>query len=175
MLILLEPKTLRDLIAVNNDIIDSNWVIYNINSNTTDFHRIYLMPNMGMINVSSPEFDNMYISTILSSDYYFCNFMEISIPLYRGRDVFLLIYDEDTVFNPITEVLVKLIQQRYGYRYIMASSYTDVLDAINQGQTLFTTPGIINFDSDFNRYQELLVKYNPKVFINERIDDSHFG
>lgn len=174
MLILLEPKTLRDFISYNGDIIDSNWVIYNINGNTTDFKRIDLMPNLGMISASSPEFDNVYVTTILSIDYYFYNFMEITIPLYYGKDVFLLIYDEDTVFNPITETLAKLIQQRYGYQYTLASSYIDIIDTINQGQSLFTAPGITTFDSDFNRYQELLMKYNPKIFIDERIDDSHF-
>lgn len=166
MLVVTEPKIIYELYKTGY--IDNNSVIYNLNANTTQFQVLPLMPPQGM-NTASLEFDQCYINLILSDDNYFIQFMNIIIPLRDGKNVYILAYNEDTVFNPITETLMKFIQQRYGYNYQEIHS----IDDINMMDlSSFTTPGILQFDEDFNRYEYLMSKYSPYYYINEKINDS---
>ena len=166
MLVATEPKVIYEL--YRKGYIDSNSVIYNLNANTTQFNMIRLMPPQGM-NTASLEFDQYYINLILSDNNYFIQFMNIIIPLRDGKDVYILAYNEDTVFNPITETLMKFIQQRYGYDY-QEVHYMEDINMMDLSS--FTTPGIIQFDEDFNRYEQLMSIYSPYYYINEIINDS---
>lgn len=179
MLILTEPKNLISAINYLGDTsLLGNYKILNLNANiSNDIERLDLMPKMGMIDYSSPDFDSAYISTIMNDEHYFSQFMYLMTYIKNNVNVFLLIYNEDTIFNPIAEVLVKLIQQRYGYNYTIAESPEEICDLVTglySDESMFTTPGIITFDSDYARYQYILAKYNPSMFINEKIDDSSY-
>lgn len=177
MIILTEPKYLMPALKNLGDFALLGKIkVFNLNANIDNsIERLDLMPKMGMIDYTSPEFDSMYISTILNDDNYFMRFMYLMDFIKNNWTVFILIYNEDTIFNPIAEVLMKLIQQRYGYNYSVAESIEDVYSILlgdYDNEAMFTTPGIIAFDADFNRYQSLLIKYNPRIFLDERIDDS---
>ena len=177
MIILTEPKYLLPVINSLGDFaLLGKTKVFNLNANIDNsVEKLDLMPKMGMIDYTSPEFDSMYISTILNDEYYFMRFMYLMDFVKNNWIVFILIYNEDTIFNPIAEVLMKLIQQRYGYNYSVAESIEEVssilLGEYDDG-AMFTAPGILTFDADFNRYQNLLIKYYPQMFLNERIDDS---
>lgn len=181
MLVVLEPKVLNDtMIHVGDILTQREYQVFNLNANV-DYPGIKLdmMPKMGMIDYTSPDFDNAYISMILNNEYYFSQFMVLMSFVNKDIPVFLLIYNEDTIFNPITEVLLKLIQQRYGYNYLLAGKWEDVYDILlgNYPQELtpmFTTPGIVNYDMDMERYQYILAKRDPYRFINEQVDDSSY-
>lgn len=178
MLVLLEPKTLHETQIHLGDLLPQDeCIIFNLNSNVNwEYKKLDLIPKMGLIDYTSPDFDSAYISLLLNDEYYFVQLMTIMIYLKQNMQVFLLIYNEDTVFNPIVEVLMKLIQQRYGYNYMIAENWEDVNNAINTFSqiSMFTAPGIITYDTDFDRYQQIIAKYNPKLFIDEHVDDSSF-
>lgn len=165
MLVVTEPKIIYEL--NRQSLMQKNAVIYNLNANVTNFEQLYLMPPQGML-ISSPEFDNAYIGLILSDDNYFVQFMRIIIPLFYGSDVYLLAYNEETVFNPITETILKLIQQRYGYNYQEVHFIYDIDFYI---QSSFTTPGALQFDEDQARYESIMSRIDPYSFINERVSE----
>ena len=164
MLLVMEPKTLQNLSRVYNTL-DNRLVVLNLNANVQCYTRLNLMPPLGM-NTSSMEFDTQYVNLLLSDSNYFMQFMYIMNYLKNGCDVVLLIYNEDTVFNAITETLVKFIQQRYGYNYQFLN---DVEDFNQWDQSSFTAPGIIQFDQDYLRYEEYLMRLDPNRFINEPV------
>lgn len=166
MLVVTEPKIIY---ALNrSSMFPTIPVIYNLNANTMDFTPIYLMPPQGMLSASL-EFDQQYINLILTNDNYFMQLMRIIIPLQQGQDVYILAYNEESVFNPITETLMKFIQQRYGYNYQEVHSLED----FNPYDTSsFSTPGILQYDEDFKRYEANMMKLNPYLYIDERINDS---
>lgn len=181
MLIVLEPKVLNDVMIHVGDLFSQReYMVFNLNANV-DYPGIKLdmMPKMGMIDYTSPEFDSAYISIILNNEYYFTQFMTLMYYINKNIPVFLLIYNEDNIFNPITEVLLKLIQQRYGYNYIMADNWETVYGILFEDYPsvevpMFTTPGIINFDMDMERYRSIMIRRDPNYFIHEKIDDSSY-
>lgn len=164
MLLVMEPKTLQNLSRVLYTL-DNRLVVLNLNANVQCYTRLNLMPPLGM-STSSMEFDTQYVNLLLSDPNYFMQFMHIMNYLKNGYDVVLLIYNEDTVFNAITETLVKFIQQRYGYNYQFLN---DVEDFNQWDQSSFTAPGIIQFDQDYLRYEEYLMRLDPNRFINEPV------
>lgn len=163
MLIMTEPKVFFELQRIG--LLNESTVVFNLNSNSNVFQPIYLMPPREML-MSSHEFDQQYISLILTNDTYFMEFMKIINLLKDGKDVFILTYNEESTFNPISETLLKFIQQRYGYDYQEVHSVSDYNPYDPSG---FTTPGILQFDDDFRRYEELIIKANPYLYINEQV------
>lgn len=170
MLIALEPKVLQQLLQ--NIPYNSKYCVFNLNSNyqSSDIITLNLMPPPGVIDPQSQEFDTWFITTLITDDRYFVNLMNMIIPLYHGKDVFVLIYNEPEVFSPINETIFKLIQQRYGYNYQLLNS---IYDFDPYADALFTTPGIQTFDEDFKRYQELVMVFDPGRYVNEKINDEH--
>lgn len=168
MLIVTEPKYLYS----NIDYFNKNAVIININANVTGFYSLCLTPSfetLNGVNVFTQEFDDWYIYQVLNNDGLFMNFMQIVSHLRNGKDVVLLVYRGSEIFDAMTESLVKLIQIRYGYNYQIVDS-VDGIDYYDQ--STFTTPGIIQFDYDYTRYESLLIKYGY-LNTNEYIDESH--
>jgi hypothetical protein len=177
MLAAIEPKHLYESIAKLGTSKIAHIGIYNLDANipanTSFCTQLQLVPPIRTMNPSSQEFDDWYISTILTNDVYFSWLMKIMVDLRDGKDVFLLVYREETTFDPINEVILKLIQKRYGYNYHIIDNSEDVLDLLCTDSSTFTTEGIITFDSDFERYLNIIRTYNPTVFTNEIIDDTH--
>ena len=112
MLYVMEPKVFYNVAYYEQDAINE-MVVYNVGSNCNDptIPKLELFPRYGL-NIDSKEFDSQYIDQLLNDDLYFVNFMKIMISLKEGNNVFILIYNEETVFAPIYERLLKLIQKR---------------------------------------------------------------
>ena len=166
MLYVMEPKVFYNVAYYEQDAINE-MVVYNVGSNCNDptIPKLELFPRYGM-NVDSKEFDSQYIDQLLNDDLYFINFMKIMISLKEGNNVFILIYNEETVFAPIYETLLKLIQKRYGYNYAMINSLEDYIDT-DEESGFFTTPGIETFDKDYERYEQIIIMDNPDQFIGD--------
>lgn len=173
MLIVTEPKVLHEylkMISMNK--FQETTDVYNINANTTEFTFLNLMPPRALLSqIPNPEvFDREFANYIMLNDNIFMQFMCILLSLAFGKDVILLVYKEESTFDPIIEVIVKFIQQRYGYNYIIA----DDLSYMNQfPQSSFTTEGLVNYQQDFNRYWSIIERTNPQLATNEVIHDEH--
>lgn len=165
MLYIMEPKTFFEIYYYEQEMTEEMMAVYNVGSNCNDkdIPKLELFPVYGL-NIDSPDFDSKYIDQLLNEDSYFINFMQIMIPLKDGKDVFILIYNEETVFAPIYEVIFKLIQKRYGYNYNMINNLDDWIEVdLNDGE--FTAPGIQTFDQDYERYEQIMIMNNPDQYI----------
>lgn len=158
-----------------NKILDTyksmKFIAYNLNSFVVDVPTLQLYPK-GSFNPNDPSFDTTYHSMILSNEFSFFEFMKIIIPLERGFNVALYIYDEPTVMNSVTESLLKLIQLRYGYNYQWIQEVDDFNPYDNSD---FTVNGVYCLDLDIDRYNEIAMKNNINIVNNQDIilSESH--
>ena len=153
-----------------------DYSVYNISSMIMDprIKKLDLFPFQNMLydaamasrNGTEYQFDQLYADMIMKYPDKFVQFMQIVRDLYFGKNVVLLVYREDQVFDPLTESLCKLIQQRYGYNYQLINSSEDFNINDSSG---FTVAGIMNFDQDNAKFLEYMKQYNPKEFENENI------
>ena len=168
MIIVGAPNVILPVVHQN----PGNFVVYNISSNLIDdsIEQLHLQYMQGM-DYTQKESDMVFANMVLNTDAYFCELMRILLPLRDGLDVALLVYREEEFFDASTESLMKLIQQRYGYNYQILNT----IDDFNQwDQSNFDINGTFNLDQDSERYLNIISSVNPKMFINEKIDDSHF-
>ena len=82
----------------------------------------------------------------------FMELMKIIYNLYLHNHVYILVYQSDT-FDIVTESLMKLIQQRYGYNYQMIN---DISDIDYYDDSSFSVPGLYNYDIDQERYMQIM-------------------
>ena len=173
MLIVTEPKVLYEYLkTISMNKFQETTTVYNINANTTDFTPLNLMPPQEILSKirNSEIFDQEYTNYIMLNDNVFVQFMCIMMSLAFGKDVILLVYKEESTFDPIVEVILKLIQQRYGYNYALLDdlSYLDEIQQVS-----FTTEGLVHYQQDFNRYWSIVERVNPQLVANEVIHDEH--
>lgn len=147
------------VLSILNEYRSIPFVVLNLNSNSMQFPAVNLYPS-GLFDPNSPDFDAFYHNAILSNTYSFFEFMKIILPLEKGCNVALLIYEEPTVINSVTESLLKLIQLRYGYNYQWVNS----IDDFNPyDRSDFTVNGVYALDLDIDRYVNLSVANNIDV------------
>ena len=103
--------------------------------------------------VSMPEFDIQYANLILSDARLFYNFMKIMLPVNNGNSVILLVY-RDWFRDSLMESIIKMIQQRYGYKCWIINDENDIESIPITEQP--TTEGILNMDADIAKYESLI-------------------
>lgn len=168
MIIVGAPNVILPVVHQN----PGRFVVYNISSNliNPDIQQLNLQYMQNM-DYTQKDVDIAFANMILGVDAYFGELMRIILPLRDGLDVALLVYREESFFDASTESLMKLIQQRYGYNYQLLN---DVGDFNPWDQSSFDINGTFNLDRDSERYLNILANINPKMFVDEKIDDSHF-
>lgn len=136
---------------------------YNLSSYYEDIpYLINLLPNTEYIpvevasgEVDSPDFDIDYHNYIfdINKSQAFISFMQIIIPVYMHPDILVQILIEESSYRDvITESLVKLIQQRYGYNsYIIHH----VEDFETMREQEFSIPGLFMMDQDLMLYNSI--------------------
>lgn len=179
MLIVTDPNQLNILSEVLKDV-----SVYNISSMlyNTSIPSLSITPNSEMlynavianarINTIQYDIDQVYASFLMTNSTAFMQLMQVVRDLYFGKNVILLVYREENVFDPATESLCKFIQQRYGYNYQMVNDYTD-LNIYDSSS--FSVPGITAFDNDNIRYLSYVKQFNVKAFMDEKISLENGG
>lgn len=152
-------------------VITNTFIVYNLSSNLVNAN----IPKLNFqyiqnLDFSDKNIDQLFTDIIFNNDAYFIEFMRIIIALRDGYDVALLVYREEDLFDPFTETIGKLIQQRYGYNYQLLNEPED-FDEFDGSS--FDINGTFMLDQDCKRYTDIMIQLDPKSFINERIDDSH--
>lgn len=152
-------------------VITNTFIVYNLSSNLVNAN----IPKLNFqyiqnLDFSDKNIDQLFTDIIFNNDAYFVEFMRIIIALRDGYDVALLVYREEDLFDPFTETIGKLIQQRYGYNYQLLNEPDD-FDEFDGSS--FDINGTFMLDQDCKRYTDIMIQLDPKSFINERIDDSH--
>lgn len=133
--------------TIQNLITTSHCEVYNFSSLNESYEKLFIMPPFNFGGDYNYNFDIMYANYILSNDEIFFNFMKIIFNLYLGKDVFILI-DDDERIQALNESLFKLIQQRYGYEAYPIQSMEDFLQAEDSS---FSDFGLLNLDQDKER------------------------
>lgn len=167
-----------DVNNLSNDLLSllKNYSIYNVSSMNMNpnIKKLDIYPTQVMLydaatankNGQVYQLDQMYASILMSDPAKFIQLMTIVRDLYFGKHVILLVYQEEQVFDGLTESLCKFIQQRYGYNYQQLNSPDDL--NITDSSS-FSVAGIMNFDQDNARFLEYMKQYDPKSFQNENI------
>lgn len=102
---------------------------------------------------TNPAFDMEYHKYIMDNPIAFLQFMSIIVPAYTNPDVLVQITIQVSDFRDvITESLLKLIQQRYGYN---ACLVYDVNDFLYTEESDFSIPGLFILDQDLARWRSM--------------------
>ena len=102
---------------------------------------------------STPEFDMNYHNYIMNNDNAFKQFMDLIIPIHQSPEILIVVLIRHTPYSDaITESLMKLIQQRYGYNGYMVN---EPEDWFYTEESTFTIPGLFAYDQDILKYQML--------------------
>lgn len=129
-------------------------VVYNLFSLKEGLDNLNLIPSVRM-DYNSKEFDRLYAQNIISNDDTFIELMRIVYPLYEGKNVYLVTTLND-LFDGLTESILKLIQDRYGYNYSIINSYEDIQYLDDDSD--FSLNGLFNLDHDKERMSYILMQ-----------------
>ena len=131
----------------------SDTIILNLSSLSERYtNRLFLVPPNNLGANSEYDFDIKYMQWIMNNDSIFIIFFPLIIELEKGMNVFIVI-DSDSWSISLIESLLKLIQQRYGFNGLLVNTIEDILYA---EECKFSDYGIINFDTDLNRYSYIM-------------------
>ena len=114
----------------------------------------FITPDVLTGDCSIPLFDIEYHNYILNNNNAFIQFMNIIIPAYTSPDVLVHIMIKQSPFRDvITESLLKLIQQRYGYNaYII----NEIEDFVYADESDMSIPGLFTLDQDLIRWRSMM-------------------
>lgn len=138
----------------NSNNIITTGIVFNLTSMKEGFDRLSrLIPPNTIGRFTDREFDIVYANYIMSNDFVFKEFFDIIYPLYTGLDVYIIISDDDWSEN-LTESLLKLIQQRYGYNGGKINCIDDYYFMVNSKNysDFDRSYGLANLDIDKERY-----------------------
>lgn len=103
---------------------------------------------------SDPSFDIAYHNYIINNPQAFVEFMSIITPAFMSPETLVHIMIKNSEYRDvITESLVKLIQQRYGYNVCIIN---EVDDFIYAEESDFSISGLFAYDADLVRWRELV-------------------
>lgn len=140
----------------------NNIKVYNLSSYHGDIETLnMLIPSAKYMSEESlegdtsfPSFDIAYHKYILENDMAFIQFMQIILPVFLSPDSFVQILISSSEFrDDITESLLKLIQQRYGYNAYIVNELEDLLYV---EESTFSIPGLFAIDQDRYRLNILV-------------------
>lgn len=138
-----------------------NTIPMNLSSLNEDFPRVALMPPRDIHFANGEIFDADYANYIFNNDYVFLEFMKIIMNLYFGNNVCLLV-SQNEVFDKVTESLLKIIQERYGYNGVIINEPDDIIPlcspAYEDGE--FSIQGLAMLDIDKERYSYIITSIN---------------
>lgn len=149
----------NNVIYLNGNIDMNHIVILNLSSMNEKFPGVALMPPPNTILSDNDSFDKVYFEYIMCNDNVFLEFMKIIMPLYYGYDVYIEVTQGGN-FDYITESLIKIIQQRYGYNSYIVNEPEDILmigtEIIPEGE--FSIQGLSMLDIDKERYSYIMTE-----------------
>lgn len=136
---------------------------YNLTSLKEGFYRLnYMIPPNSLGKLMGKEFDMAYAQYVFANDLVFKEFFDIIYDLYLGYDVFIIIDENSEWSVNLTESLMKLIQQRYGYNAYHICAPEDIDFAYSRESDFDRGYGILNLDQDKERYS-FIISHIPGV------------
>ena len=101
--------------------------------------------------------DMAYSNYIFNNDAAFLDLIGLIEQMYVfNKDVYILVHHDNPYREELTEALIKIIQERYGYNCYIANEPDDI--NYISGNDSFS-PYMINIlDSDLERYKQILIQ-----------------
>lgn len=150
-------------------------IIFNLSSYKEGLPPLAVLPNdesmaqmytQDMVNQKMA--DDAILNYIFGNDAVFFEFFsKIMYPFYSGLNVLVAVTLEEP-FASITESIIKLIQQRYGYNCAYINEAEDLLYLQNSVDATMDINGVYNFDIDKQRYLILMVNSNMQIPITDK-------
>lgn len=140
-----------DVSCVPINLIDDS-VVLNLSSLYERVERLNIIPTLYNNDIFSVDFDLYYGEFIFNNNDVFKRYMKIIMPLYNGKNVIVLV-TRSTNSDAVTESLIKIIQDRYGYISNNIFSKEDC-DYLVEGK--FSVFGIQALDYDKDRLMKLI-------------------
>lgn len=155
---MLEYKRIRQVVKYNLSSYYSNIPTLNMLIPSPD----YISEDLMQGDCSIPTFDIEYHNFIIQNNDAFIQFMNIMITAFSSPDVLVQVLINVSPFRDvITESLVKLIQQRYGYNvYIIY----ELNDFIYTEESDMSIPGLFAMDQDIMRWQLMNPSLNGELY-----------
>ena len=155
---LLEYKGIRQVVSYNLSSYFNNAPTLNLLVPSPNFISEDILSG----DCSIPAFDISYHNYILENDDVFLQFMNIIVPAFMHPDVLVQIMIMRSPFSDaITESLLKLIQQRYGYNVYIIN---EIEDFIYTEESDFSIPGLFTIDQDMSRWRSLVPMEDGDIY-----------
>lgn len=147
---LLEAKRIRQVVKYNLSSYYSDVPTLNMLIPSSEYIPEELMEG----DCSLPVFDIEYHKFIFENNEAFMQFMNLIIPVFGSPEVLVQILINQSEFRDIiTESLIKLIQQRYGYNAYIVNEVDDFLYTEESSMSI---PGLFIMDQDLHRWRSLM-------------------
>lgn len=160
-----------DYRCIPSDYSTRNMEILNLSGLTEGYQKLNLIPQVDsrLDFMDDNNFDLMYFNYIFSNESMFMELMKIITRLYYGKSVFLLV-SRNGWFDKITESLLKVIQQRYGYPSMIVNDPEDMLSEVEENSIDdgFSIDGLNCLDQDTIRYQQVVARYQAEEAAKRR-------
>lgn len=143
---------------------DKEFCIFNLTSSTQSVPRLAgLVVNPGNIYIdgeAEKSFDIWYYEYILNDMTACTSLMSVLDALYMNNNVYICIseYINDPFMSIINETFMKILQTRYGIKYSIINDPDDYNYIPKDGCDFMSVNGIMNFDKDRRRYQQLYLE-----------------
>lgn len=109
-----------------------------------------VLQNPSLHDYNGMAFDAFYCKHVIEDNAAFNDLMKIMIPANLNPDCLIHILIKQSEFRDVvTETLIKLIQQRYGYNCYIVN---EIEDFIYAEESDFSIPGLFAFEQDRGRW-----------------------
>jgi hypothetical protein len=142
------PVAIFNLSSLYSGFLDATNLITSVSKVETPYGTS--MPIQDYVNTA--EFDMYYLSYIFNVEDTFKSFMAIMSYAYEGILTCVLV-SRDMYRDAITEALIKIIQQRYGYNCWLIES--DMEDLLSIHEETFTPMGLTILHDDLEKFDQL--------------------
>jgi hypothetical protein len=169
MIVFIDESTISSMVERYGS---ENMLLFNLTGFREGFDPLRILPGDRSIFYQGGErvSDVLLLNYIYNSDVIFFEFFsKIIYPFYCGLDIVIIVHSGG-IYDEVTESVMKIIQQRYGYNCSQVITEDD-LDYIDRDSSMDIN-GIYNFDIDKQRYLGLNARAEgvPK----SNMDNAHF-
>lgn len=134
--------------------------VYNLSSLVEGYTQLTnLIPNRGVY-LGDDDYSIRYCNYIWNNDNVYLSFMTIMLNLYEGNDVYLIV-TRNEFYDNLTESLLTIIKNRYGYCGLIINEKEDLKwITTNYDFGRFTEYGLIVLDNDRIKFMSILAANN---------------
>lgn len=111
--------------------------------------------------------DNLFNYIYYNDEIFYNFFSKIMYPFYSGLDILIAVSVEEP-FSSLTESIIKIIQQRYGYNCAFINYPEDLMYLQDSKDATMNLLGVYNFDIDKQRYITVSSNKGMKVPVTDK-------